>query len=52
MNNTETTIHLTVGAVACKVMTVSLEEWHAMDSASLWSEDSQELDPNEDSQAV
>ena len=39
---------------ACKVVTtttVSVEEWMTLPSPS-WSEDSQELDPNEDSQAT
>lgn len=36
----------------CKVVTtVSVEEWMTIPSPS-WSEDSQELDPNEDSQAT
>ena len=42
----------TVAVAVCQVVIeVTLAEWFEMDSWSLWSEDSQELDPDEDSQA-
>ena len=43
---------MTLAVAICQVVIeVTLPEWFEMDTWSLWSEDSQELDPHEDSQA-